>query len=87
MTSTPEPAAPLPVDALSIGRRVLRAEADALVQAADTLDASFVRACELLRDLKGRLVCTGVGKSGHVARKIAATLASTGIGRRTSFRC
>jgi arabinose-5-phosphate isomerase len=78
LTSTPEPAAPLPVDALSIGRRVLRAEADALVQAADALDASFVRACELLRDLKGRLVCTGVGKSGHVARKIAATLASTG---------
>ncbi|MGC1305242.1 MAG: KpsF/GutQ family sugar-phosphate isomerase [Caulobacteraceae bacterium] len=66
------------IDPLAVGRRVLRAEADALIHAAEALDAAFARACELLHGLKGRLVCTGVGKSGHVARKIAATLASTG---------
>jgi arabinose-5-phosphate isomerase len=66
------------IDPLSVGRRVLRAEAEALNQAAAALGEPFERAYRLLRGLKGRLVCTGVGKSGHVARKIAATLASTG---------
>ncbi|MBX7248324.1 MAG: KpsF/GutQ family sugar-phosphate isomerase [Caulobacteraceae bacterium] len=45
---------------------------------ADGLDGAFSRAVELVHGLKGQLVCTGVGKSGHVARKISATLASTG---------
>jgi arabinose-5-phosphate isomerase len=66
------------IDPLSVGRRVLRIEAEALGCAADGLGEPFARAYALLRGLKGRLVCTGVGKSGHVARKIAATLASTG---------
>jgi arabinose-5-phosphate isomerase len=64
--------------ALETARRVLKAEADALLQLADGLDGPFTRAADLVHGLAGRLVCTGVGKSGHVARKIAATLASTG---------
>ncbi len=67
-----------PAPALEVARRVLRTEADALLQMAQMLDGPFTRAAELVRGLKGRLVCTGVGKSGHVARKIASTLASTG---------
>ncbi|MDB5455517.1 MAG: D-arabinose 5-phosphate, partial [Caulobacter sp.] len=65
-------------DAVAVGRRVLVAEAQALIQLADDLDNAFVRAVETLFDAKGKIVCTGIGKSGHVARKIAATLASTG---------
>ena len=71
-------AASAPPDALQVARRVLHAEADALVRMAEELDGPFTRAVELVFGLRGRLVCTGVGKSGHVARKIAATLASTG---------
>ena len=58
--------------------RVLRLEADALVALADGLDGAFGQAVALLDGVKGRVVVTGMGKSGHVARKIAATLASTG---------
>ena len=65
-------------DAAAVGRRVLHAEARALGQLADGLDGGFTRAVERIAGLRGRVVCTGVGKSGHVARKIAATLASTG---------
>ena len=65
-------------DAAAVARRVLRTEADALLRLAEELDGPFSLAVEQVFGLKGRLVCTGVGKSGHVARKIAATLASTG---------
>ena len=65
-------------DAVAVGRRVLAAEADALGQLGAELDDAFARAVEMLFDAKGRIVLTGIGKSGHVARKIAATLASTG---------
>ena len=65
-------------DAVSVGRRVLIGEADALRSLSDILGESFVRAVETLFAAKGRIVCTGIGKSGHVARKIAATMASTG---------
>ncbi|MBO9708424.1 MAG: KpsF/GutQ family sugar-phosphate isomerase [Caulobacter sp.] len=65
-------------DAVAVGRRVLTTEADALTQLSDALGESFVRAVETLFASKGRVVCTGIGKSGHVARKIAATMASTG---------
>ncbi|MDB5419123.1 MAG: sugar isomerase, KpsF/GutQ [Phenylobacterium sp.] len=68
--STPDP--------IAVGRRVLAAEAEALRQMAEALGDSFARAVETLFEAKGRIVCTGIGKSGHVARKIAATLASTG---------
>jgi len=65
-------------DAVAVGRRVLSREADALNTLAESLGETFVRAVEAVFDAKGRVVCTGMGKSGHVARKIAATLASTG---------
>lgn len=65
-------------DAISVGRRVLSVEADALGALSQSLDDSFAQAVETLFNAKGRIVCTGIGKSGHVARKIAATLASTG---------
>jgi len=57
---------------------VLSVEAEALGLMAEALDGTFVRAVEILFAAKGRIVCTGVGKSGHVGRKIASTLASTG---------
>ncbi len=59
-------------------RRVLREEANALVQMAESLGEPFAQAVDVLHQVTGRIVCTGVGKSGHVARKIAATFASTG---------
>jgi arabinose-5-phosphate isomerase len=68
----------LSVDAVAVGRRVLLAEAEALRRAAGELGPAFARAVEVCDAAPGRIVCTGVGKSGHVGRKIAATLASTG---------
>ncbi len=63
---------------IAAGRRVAHLEASALVTLADSLDERFAGAVELIASLKGRAVLAGIGKSGHVARKIAATLASTG---------
>jgi arabinose-5-phosphate isomerase len=65
-------------DAVAVGRRVLSIEADALRALSGSLGETFTQAVETLFNAKGRIVCTGIGKSGHVARKIAATLASTG---------
>jgi arabinose-5-phosphate isomerase len=65
-------------DAAAVGRRVLAAEAEALKLQAEALGADFARAVDILFAARGRIICTGVGKSGHVARKIAATFASTG---------
>lgn len=63
---------------LEAGRRVLRLEADAVAALADRLDDRFVEAVRLLRSASGRTIVSGIGKSGIVARKIAATLTSTG---------
>ncbi len=63
---------------IAAGRRVLEIEGAALTAFADTLDASFAVAVEQMMNVKGRVIVCGIGKSGHVARKIAATLASTG---------
>ena len=60
------------------GRRVLRLEAEALSEIERRLDGSFARAVELIRASEGRVIVTGVGKSGLIGRKIAATLTSTG---------
>ncbi len=60
------------------GRRVLRVEAEGLEALARTLGSPFCAAVDVLERLRGRVVVTGMGKSGHVARKIAATLASMG---------
>jgi arabinose-5-phosphate isomerase len=65
-------------DAAAVGRRVLQTEAQALTLLASQLNGPFSQAVEVLHGISGRIVCTGVGKSGHVGRKIAATLASTG---------
>lgn len=59
-------------------RQVLRIEADAVASLIDRIGKPFVVACRLILDCKGRVVVSGIGKSGHVARKLAATLASTG---------
>jgi len=61
-----------------LGRDVVRIEAEALGALADRIDAGFARACELIMACAGRVVVTGMGKSGHIGNKIAATLASTG---------
>ncbi len=60
------------------GRRVLRIAADALARFAETLGPGFAEAVGLLEAATGRVIVSGMGKSGHVARKVAATLASTG---------
>jgi arabinose-5-phosphate isomerase len=63
---------------LAAARRVLELGAQALHDLTGALDGQFVQALELLQATTGRVIVTGMGKSGHVARKIAATLASTG---------
>lgn len=65
-------------DFAASGRRVFEIEADGLRAVAERLDGEFSAACARMLACRGRVVCTGMGKSGHVARKIAATLASTG---------
>lgn len=64
--------------ALQRGIEVIRTEADALSHLAETLDESFVNACRAVLAVSGRVVITGMGKSGHIGRKWAATLAATG---------
>jgi len=63
---------------IASARRVLGTEADALMALADSLGSDFARAVQALGGIAGRVVVTGMGKSGHIARKISATLASTG---------
>jgi arabinose-5-phosphate isomerase len=78
-TAPPEPAAPAaPTGDLAAAQRVLALASDALASMARGLDGQFSRALDALLAVRGRVVVTGMGKSGHVARKIAATLASTG---------
>jgi arabinose-5-phosphate isomerase len=63
---------------LALAREVLETEARAIAAIASRLGPAFVAAVELVRGCRGRVVVTGIGKSGHIARKLAATLASTG---------
>src|SRR5688572_14440271 len=72
------PAVSYDFDFAASGRRVIAIEAQGLEAVAGRLDGAFTEACRLMLACRGRVVCTGMGKSGHVARKIAATLASTG---------
>ena len=65
-------------DTIKIAANVLKTEANELTRNAEILDGEFEKAVELLYQTKGKVVVTGVGKSGHVGAKIAATLASTG---------
>lgn len=63
---------------ISAGKRVLQDEAAALLALVPTIGDNFEKACRLLLSCKGKVILTGVGKSGHIATKIASTLASTG---------
>jgi arabinose-5-phosphate isomerase len=63
---------------LELGRQALTTEARAVHALIPRLDQAFVRACRLCLECQGRVIVTGMGKSGHIASKIAATLASTG---------
>jgi len=63
---------------LDSARRVLRLEAEGISALAESLGESFIAALDILHGVKGRVIVTGMGKSGHVAHKIAATMASTG---------
>lgn len=65
-------------EALADGARVLRIEAEALALFAESLGESFAEAVDLMLSIEGRVIVSGMGKSGHVGRKIAATMASTG---------
>ncbi len=65
-------------DFLATARRVIAREADALVALGMALDDNFARAVDMILGTQGRVIVSGMGKSGHVARKIAATFASTG---------
>ncbi len=63
---------------LRLAERVLRVEAEGILGLVDRLGGGFLKALDLLRDCQGRVVVTGMGKSGIIARKVAATLASVG---------
>ncbi len=63
---------------LDSGIRTVRLEKEAVAALEKKIDASFASACKLIQNTPGRIVVTGIGKSGHIANKIAATLASTG---------
>jgi arabinose-5-phosphate isomerase len=65
-------------DALEYARSVVRSEGDAILRLVDALDSRFCEAVSLVLDCRGRLVTTGMGKAGLIARKIAATASSTG---------
>jgi arabinose-5-phosphate isomerase len=66
------------IPALDLAREVLAIVSQAIAALSDRLDGTFMQAVELLLACRGRVVVCGVGKSGHIGRKIAATLASTG---------
>ena len=64
--------------ALDLARQVLRIEADAVLALAERIDGAFLQALSLILHCQGRVIVSGMGKSGHIGRKIASTLASTG---------
>ena len=64
--------------AIQLAKAVIKEEASAVLDLADRIDDDFIAACKLLLNPAGRIVVLGIGKSGHIGRKMAATLASTG---------
>lgn len=81
MTQTPSTRAVISytdVDQLREARRIVRQEAESLHRLADTLDPCFCEAVRLIRDTKGCVIVTGIGKAGLIGQKIVATFASTG---------
>ena len=75
---TADPTIEANASALALAREVIKIEASAVAALASRIDATFGKAVTLLLRCRGRVVVTGIGKSGHIGRKIAATLASTG---------
>ncbi len=67
-----------PMPDLSLARKVLQTEAAAILALVDRIDERFARAVTIVRECRGRVIVTGMGKSGIICRKIAATLSSTG---------
>ncbi|HCP56740.1 MAG TPA: D-arabinose 5-phosphate isomerase, partial [Pseudomonas sp.] len=67
-----------PSELIKSAERTIRLELQAVEALLPRIDDNFVRACELILASKGRVVVVGMGKSGHIGNKIAATLASTG---------
>ncbi len=63
---------------LDIGKSVIQIEAQSLLALKDRINSSFEKAVDIIADCKGKIICTGIGKSGHVARKLASTFSSTG---------
>lgn len=63
---------------LETAKKVLESEAMAISALKDKIDIDFIQACQIIKDCRSRIIVTGLGKSGHIGRKIAATLASTG---------
>ena len=63
---------------LNISKRIIKSEANALNKLADSLNAQYTKAIKSILKVKGNIFLSGVGKSGHIARKIASTLTSTG---------
>ena len=63
---------------IKAGVRVLKEEAQAIIDLIPSINENFVKACEIILNTKGKVILTGVGKSGHIATKIASTFASTG---------
>jgi len=78
LTSQTEEAGELDNALLTLGKSVIRVEAEAVQALLDRIDNDFVRACKRLMDCTGRIVVCGIGKSGHIGAKLAATFASTG---------
>jgi arabinose-5-phosphate isomerase len=66
------------IDVINIGQNVFNIEAKSIAALSNTIDHSFESAVDRIVNCKGRIIVTGMGKSGHIGRKIAATLASTG---------
>lgn len=75
LQTAPDPAVG---DAIAIAREVLAIEAQAISDLIPRLDSNFAHAVRMILERRGRVVVSGIGKSGHIARKIASTLASTG---------
>ena len=65
-------------ETLELAKQVFEIEIESLKQVEDSLNESFVKAVDMILNAQGRVVVTGMGKSGHIGAKIAATLASTG---------
>ena len=61
-----------------LAKEVLQIEADSILDLKNRIDGDFEKAIDILYECKGRVIITGMGKSGHIGRKIAATLSSTG---------